>query len=294
MVAIYIFSLYISRKVPLTYDKLIIKNKGLFAKDDIYKKYKEKIYGYFKSKKERYFPLIFGLIYSLGWFYLFGLTRNFEYGGFGYEIVYFEGFTRLLYILHCVLTSLVFVIDGIMILSTFFIIFFAYLGLNKLGSEEFKLDVNYKELKIGSFNNIGKFILTITIPSLLLSTYLSIIGLIAIFIEAYFFGYIYISLGLIFTSFMAFLLYKNTIHIHEAISSFKAGLKLELMDEIQRISSQNIDAHQKYLTITNIHEYYDRVDDIYDWPYNPRSIKKLIVTFSSSVLPFLLSFIGLG
>ena len=59
-----------------------------------------------------------------------------------------------------------------------------------------------------------------------------------------------------------------------------------------RIYGVPIRAGKKYDTLEKINIYYDRIESISDWPFNPKSIKKLVITLGSSVVPLLLSFIG--
>ena len=98
---------------------------------------------------------------------------------------------------------------------------------------------------------------------------------------------------MIITIGLSILLYLNTIHIHRAITEFKESLKLNLANEIHNIGLKTIDeldVHKKYKTIFNIHNYYNEVDKINEWPYKSKSIKKLILFLLSSVLPLILSF----
>ena len=77
--------------------------------------------------------------------------------------------------------------------------------------------------------------------------------------------------------------------------NFKDDLKHLLIQEIQSLTkSTEIDVHKKYKTISNIHDYYDKIDNVSDWPFNPTSIKKLVITLGSSVVPLIISFFGIG
>ena len=74
---------------------------------------------------------------------------------------------------------------------------------------------------------------------------------------------------------------------------FKQNLKLNILKQVQK----NLLRHPREINfheIFNIHEFYDEIDKISDWPFNPTSIRKLTITFSTSVLPLLLSFFGIG
>ncbi|GAH06174.1 unnamed protein product, partial [marine sediment metagenome] len=80
----------------------------------------------------------------------------------------------------------------------------------------------------------------------------------------------------------------------ETTNKEKVVKKNYTKEELEEIENDFLFRKTKYKTIHSIHEYYDRIDEINDWPFNPTSIKKLVITLGSSVVPLLLSFIGLG
>jgi len=178
------------------------------------------------------------------------------------------------------------------------IIIITFMCINKLGNEEYPLNVLYQDLKIGAFEEIGKFVISLSIPSILLSTGFSVIGLLNILIfKAFFVGYTLLIVGLVITLIFSYLLYTNTTNLHDAITRFKFNLKYQLIEEIQNLTTEEkdeykLDRTKKYQTIRNIHDYYEKIDEINDWPFNPKSIRKLTITFFSSILPLIMSLFG--
>ncbi|MFX1364994.1 MAG: hypothetical protein ACFFCE_15800 [Promethearchaeota archaeon] len=292
-IAIFIFSLFVGLKNPEYFHRLILENKAIFKNEKTFENYKKEIENAFKSKWEFIVPFFMGIG---AFFFVFGgnFLINFEYGEWGGEKVYVEGITRIIYIISLFLVSVAYFILFTLAFSAIVIIIITFRCINKLGSEKFQLKVSYKELKIGAFNEIGKFIMSINIPVIAGSTFISIVGLFYIFTyrgtATSYIGYYYIGLGLAISVIMAFLLYKNTLHIHNSIVTHKEGLKAKIIGSIQdNLSEDNVN----YMEIQAIHHFYNEILNISNWPFNPTSIKKFLITLGSSVVPFILSLFGL-
>jgi hypothetical protein len=294
-----IFALHIVKKIKYYFQDIINTNSSIFKSEESFRNYHKFLIRRYKTKKEQYIPIIFYFIWfsiSFSNNFITIITGTYELG-----IPSLSLLMRILKIGSWILWYYL-ALNWMLIVGSAFIIFITtFMCINKLGSEEFPLRVTYEDLKIGAFEKIGKFIISLSIPAILLGTFFSIVGLGYIFLmKNYLYGYLMLSASLIITILFAGLLYKNTIHIHEAIVSFKEKLKQNLIDQIQELTWKQKDAsdlsekHMMYHTIYNIHDYYEKVDDINDWPFNPTSLRKLTITFSSSVLPFLLSFIGIA
>jgi len=185
--------------------------------------------------------------------------------------------------------------------SNAMIILFTYICINKLGTKNdaFHLEINYKELKLGKFNDIGKFIISFTIPLLILTTLTGILGMFWIFLgKTLVEGFFVIGIGLGAAIILSILFFKNTIHIHEAIKEkkdFYMGIFLDELVEVYQMKNLDLNnINNKYQTLKSIHETCDKVDDISDWPFNPSSVKKLAIFLASSVVPLIISFFGLG
>ena len=174
--------------------------------------------------------------------------------------------------------------SGVLLLFSFF------KGINALG-DKFSLRVTFRNLKLGYFDDIGKFIMSVSIPTILFSTFYSILGFyIIVVIRNLFLGYAFMGISIVLTIIISSLLYKNTLNIHNSIVLSKKNLKISLLKDIDALSS--LKSKSKYDTLEKINIYYDRIESISDWPFNPKSIKKLVITLGSSVVPLLLSFIG--
>ncbi|TXT61462.1 MAG: membrane protein of unknown function [Promethearchaeota archaeon] len=293
-------ALYISATLPKKFFELIITNKIIFESDDDFFKFLNDTDHSFYKKLELIFPPLFGLGYLIG-LLLVGYSNE------GFKAVGWAGLSTRIPEQYVYLNILTYFITGTYIFflftisfSTIIVIFWIFKSLNKLGSEKYPLNVTYKDLKIGAFDRIGKFVISLTIPIIILCTILSILGLYRVIIQkAYLAGYIFMGLGLAITTLMAFLLYKNTLHIHDSITRFKFNLQENLLDKIQKINENDpsigdMDIKSKYETIQNINNLYYEIDKINDWPFNPTSIRKLTITFGSSILPLIISFFGLG
>jgi hypothetical protein len=291
-----LFALILSIKVPKRLEELIIQNKNIFFSDEIYEKYLSLVKEKFYSKKEFYFPLIFALIFSTLLLYDVGISKNFEYTVYGSKTIYFSGTLRIIFIIAIMLSYVLWFISVLCLASALIIVISTFRCLNLLGTKKIPLKLNYKDLKKGFIDQVGKFVISFAIPGIFLITLLGIYGLIFIYIFNDYWGYLYIIIGFSVTILGGFLLYRNTINIHNAIVDYKTTKLMGILDEIEKISSlspDEINAFQKYNTIQNLHEYYDRINNISDWPFNPVSIKKLTITFASSGLPLILSLFGL-
>lgn len=274
------FFVYLQKKIPKSFQSQIWESKDILGTEEDFKRYINYVKKIFRSNKEKYIPPFLAFAFVTGWF-----------------IAYYQLFADPIRMGEHILIFLPWHSVWIIIAaSNLILIFNTYKCINKLGSEEFPLNITYEELKIGAVNSIGSFIISLTIPLIILSTIFSTIGLVSLFfLNDLIWGYSFISVSLAITSIFSFLLYKNTIHIHESIVKFKDLLKHELINQIQTLKeSHDLNIHQKYETIDNIHKFFEKVDDINDWPFNPISVKKFIVTFSSSILPLIISFFGLG
>lgn len=186
-----------------------------------------------------------------------------------------------------------------LVFSCFILLIYSFSCINKLGSNDFPLKVTYEDLKIGAFEKIGKFIISINIPVIIASSFLSIIGLYQILIvRDLVVGFTIILIGFSATVSLAILLYRDTLHIHNAILEHKNKLKKRTIGNIQELLNNDEDdtkeiKSSKIETIHFHHRFYNEILNINDWPFNPTSIRKLAITLGSSVLPLLLSFFGI-
>jgi len=214
----------------------------------------------------------------------------------------YTGITLIIAIIDIILWSIAFFLLYLVALSGFLSLIITYQCLNKLGhkkrkKEEYRLNIKYEHLKTGVFNEIGKFIMGFTIPTIVLGTFISIIGLFYIFSGLLISGYIYIISGLVLDALIVFLLYRNTLKIHYAITDTKSQILKDVAKDIQTLNakpSSEIELPQKYEALLNLVSFYDSVEEITDWPFDPASIKKLLLTLASSVVPLGLSLFGLG
>jgi len=306
IISIYLFSIYIGRKIPEYFQDEEVFKRQIFDSDESYENFETLVKHSFKSKLELILSPIFALL--LG-FYVFwnNFSTNFEYLYWGPEAIYVIPEVRIPFIIASISWTIEFFLLILVSISAIFVIIITFKIINKLGtdfSEKSKkqtrknvyipLRKTYEVMRGAAFENIGKIIIYLAISTLLLATFLSILGLITIFVFKIFLeGYFYLITGLIINILIAFLLYKNTIHIHNEIVKYKSDHKTLLLKQIQNILEKPPN-ERNYDEIDKIHNFLNEVDKIYDWPYNPKSLKKLAITFLSSILPLMLSFLGLG
>lgn len=287
VVGLFIYSIFISKKIPSLFKESLFRE---ILKDDCYEGYVKSVKKTFKSKSEFFLPLL-GIISIIAFLYML-ISGTFRYT-FERRIWtdrYLEGYMYILNVICFLLTSIVYMILFILFISAFIMLLSAYKCINKLGTKDYPLNVRYKNLKSGAFETIGIFIISLTIPTILLSTLLGILGLFYIFTfgDAAI-GYLYVGAGFGLTSIFCILLYINTLHLHQSIVDEKRRLLMKIMADIQKLlDEEKVDYNQ----IQVVHAFYEKVKEINDWPFNPASIKKLAITFSSSVVPLILSFFG--
>ncbi|MFW9987055.1 MAG: hypothetical protein ACFFC3_00165 [Candidatus Odinarchaeota archaeon] len=290
IISAFIFIVYLSVTGPKDFVKIINKlyKEEVFIKkddkgnkiEDYSKTYAKILFHTYKSKIEKYLPLICSIAFVIGTFiYYFCYIK--------YDI--FDLIIAIWYVLF----SISFFIIILLLVAAVIEWSYADKFINVLGNKA-KLYIKYEHLINGVFNNIGKFILKITISSSLLGTSYSILGLIQILIlRRYMVGYIFIGISLGITVFLIVSFYKNTINLHKAIVTKKEDLIENLLAKISEVYIvYKSEYYQRYQTIYNIHECIDRIDKISDWPFNPTSFRKFIITISSSVVPLLLSLFG--
>ena len=292
-ILVFLVGIHVGSKTPKDFQEMIIDNKNIFKSNEIFLDYIEAVKDIFKSKKEFLIPLLLGLLLLLG-FLQADFSTNFEYATLSGKTYILVGAEQTLYMIVRIIYAILYCILALVAFSAILIVFNTFKCLNKLGMKQYRLNVTYKDLKTGSFEAIGRFIMKLSLPMIILSTFISIFGLIGVLVlNDPVFGYMQLGLGIVVTFIMSFLLYKNTINIHKAISKYK----LELKDQVLKKIQQNLLAPPReidYDEICDLHDFYDEVDTIYDWPFNPASIKKLTITLGSSVFPLLLSFFGIG
>jgi len=287
-----IFSLYLGKQIPDSFRELILENKDMFYLDETYLDYLNLTEKNFSSKMEFIFPLFVGIVYTIITYGMAIMNTGLQYLVIAGESVPFPN--PIIGYINYSLGAFQNTIVLILAFSTLMNAYFAFKCISKLGTEQYPLSVSYKELKTGAFNEIGKYIISLSIPIIILSTGVSILGLITVFImNNALYGFFYMILGLIIVSMMSLLLYKNTTDIHEAIAKYKDELKDSVISHIQIILSwpkDEVDFHQVY----RIKAFLDEVDDIRDWPFNPTSIKKLVMALGTSFVPILFSLLGVG
>jgi hypothetical protein len=290
LLLIYILALYLNGKIPEMFQELIDKNQQKISRsDDVGEEYNDYVSNIFTSPLERYIPLICAILYSLISVYLYGFNRDF----FGYmelksgTTVYFEGLSRVIYTIHTIIvTGYNFIIITIAI-STVFIIFFNLICIDKLGSEDYSININYRDLKAGTLKSFGKWAISIIIPPIVLCTSLSATGFFyLIFYDAVVQGYFMMITGIIIALIAVILLFKITYDLRKTI----VNCKKELKKELEVYLPTNFDKNSiDFVELGAKKNLYESIDEIENWPFDLSTVKKLFLTFATSILPLLLS-----
>jgi hypothetical protein len=288
LLTIYILALYLNSKIPKKFQKIIHDNKQIFEDHEKYRKYVSKI---FNSPLEVYIPLICAFLYAIVSVYLYGFNRDF----FGYmelksgTTVYFSGLGRILYGIHTFLVAGYNFFIIALAISTVFVIFFNMICIDKLGSDDYLIIINYKELKIGTLKSFGKWAIYIIIPPILLCTSLGATGFFyLVFYDAVVQGYFMMITGITIALIATILLFKITNDLRETIVKCKQKLKDQLADELpESFEEKPVD----FIAFEAKKNLYESVDEIENWPFDISTVKKLFLTFATSVLPLILSFL---
>jgi len=292
-ITLFIFSIYLGKRVPHKFQELILNSRTMFEDDEAYNSYIIFITNSFKSKTEKILPLLLGI--SLCALYIVGIGMMTGYDSYqDLTIVPLPEELIIFNMMQNIVNGFQLFFMAINMVSTLLILLSTFKCIKMLGVSPYNLRVNYKDLRIGAFNDVGKFILSIAIPALILSTTFSIMGLVmTVVFNSAIIGMTEMIVGLVIVVFMSYLLYNNTIHIHNSITEYKKEISNSIIDRIQ-ILLEKPPMEIDYDKIYEIHAFYHDITDINDWPFNPASIKKLLITLGSSLIPILLSLTQLG
>ncbi len=279
-ISTFLFVVYISNTGTSDLLELInlMHEKDIFATKESFNNYMIYIRKIYNSKIELYLSFISAIIFGIG--YLLFIADNINLG--------------ILNILNYIITFVMGFIFILLITSGLIQYIYGYRFLKILGKEEkVPLRVSYEDLKIGLFDKFGKFVMKISIPSIILGTFFSAFGLYLVLVVKDYNGYTFIGISAFATIIFVLLLYKNTMNIHKSIIKSKTDLKEKLIKQID-IIEKNTEMKPKdiYQTIYNIHSYIEKVNEISNWPFDSASIKKLVFTIGSSVVPLVLSLFG--
>lgn len=307
---IFIIAVYFCRIIPKKVQETLIDTKSILIdenkimyKEETYHKFIDFVSRSFSKKKQKYIPLIAGIITILvnlgpiftGW-------DTFNVAGKDIELNDEQAILNIIQWLGTILTMVLLLI---LCFSVLMQIITTFSCINKL-EKSYKLHVTYSDLKTGIFENLGLLIITLTIPIILIATIVGLTGaFMVIAFNNFFIGPILIALGISITFMMTYLLYKDTISIHQAIIIWKNNLLMRTANDIEIIlksenmlyienNGNNYELNSiDYDKVQQIHNFYDEILEINDWPFNPTSIKKLVITVGSSIFPVLLSLLGL-
>ena len=319
MITMFTFSIFTGKVIPNSFQSIINNAQEIFQEEDKYKAYANFIFGTKNpennkegmSRKinfqnlphviEKYIPIIVAPIIPLMGL-SFMLQLGFAAGNVGGYVVNFDTpekfMLNLINFFASIVQSFIFML---LLCSTLLILLASFICVHQIGTDEYKIDVSYEHLKRGLFQEIGVFIISFSIPVIILSTFFSAFGYYLILALPWdrVPGVSYLILGVLLNISIIFLLYRNTLTIHEKIIEYKEALKKRVMQDIQdAIPTYKNREFSKdkliYSEMQEMHEFYSEVSSIQDWPFNPTSIKKLLITLASSIVPIILSIFGLG
>ena len=212
------------------------------------------------------------------------------------EWFYHVGVDRIFNIIYIVNHCLFYIILYPMIVSAFYNYIRIFLSINEIGSDKYPLAITFSDLRIGTINKIGGFIISISIPALLMATTVGINGSMMLLYYKEInsiTSYLETLIGIPTVVLLSVLLYKCTMKIHFAIVDFKEKLYWDINSEIEieLVKENNL---KDFNRITQMNIFYEKLEKIQDWPFDPTSLKKFTVTSLSTLFPIILSLFGIN
>lgn len=303
VIIFFIIALYYCKKLPKKVEETIINIKSIFLfkeedskdyNDKYFQDYKKYIIKVFNNKYQRFLPLLAGII---AFIVVSGpILNGWSVMEIDDKIIQLNSDQIPLYFIQWLAYALASVILLILVFSALTQVVTTFSCINKMGSEKFKLTISYKDIKTGTFEILGVLIISLTIPIIILATIIGLIGsYFIIAFKGYIYGILFLILGIIISVLMTFLLYKDTLSIHQEISKWKNNLLKYTVKQIEVLLNKedfSSNSSIEYERIQEIHKFFNEVSKVNDWPFNPTSLKKLVITLGSSVLPVILSLLG--
>jgi hypothetical protein len=235
-----------------------------------------------------------GLVFGIFYFINFGLLTDFKLFALpGLEYVIPEN--KIQFVLITIsLTSISNVIFGYIITSALIIVYNVFSCIKYIGTSEFPIKLSFLILRSNSLNQFGKLVISISIPIIFLATCTSIIGYLELIIYKNLLNvYSMIGISIAIIALVLYLLFSNTMDLHNAIFDCKYNLIENILMQIDT-EMNNKPPMIDYDNIFKMNELIKEIENIDDWPFNPTSFKKLAASIGSSLFPIVFSFIGLS
>ncbi|MHA1734332.1 MAG: hypothetical protein ACTSU5_20525, partial [Promethearchaeota archaeon] len=162
------------------------------------------------------------------------------------------------------------------------------LAISSIGNDEFRIDITYMDLKVGTYQEIGVFPLSMGLIMIMSATMLGVLGYFYLSVLKSATGYWFMLIMLVVDSVAVFCIFYSTVTIHNQIVEFKEDLTGRLKDYINRalaVGMEKVD----FGNLQRMNRFCDEVHKIGDWPLNPASVKKIALSLLSGLLPFMLT-----
>lgn len=296
IVSVFILSIYMLLKIPSGLKKKIDKVEIVFIEKKNYQNYLLDINRLFKKTYIIIMPIFVGILVAVFYLYSTGIATNFEYLIWAGEIIYFEGF-QIIYFVIIKSFALVFYFLFTIVFSMALIFgTLSFICLNKIGTKKYPLNITYRDLRGGILRNIGDFILSIAIGVLIFAILWSILGFIHIYLfQMILHGLFYLTTGLSITIIGIIVLVDYIYHNHREIVKGKDKLLNQLLEDIHKITSQsftNFDP-KNFQRLKFLEEYFDRIENISDWSFNTLRIRELFFALLIDlIIPVILFIVG--
>lgn len=296
--ALFFFFWTYGKWIPYAYWKILESDqlKYLFNKstqqnksEKIYSKYIDLIKKYFDKKYIIIVALIIAIIVFVLEFYHFGISTNFKYRMINNKKIFIESNKKPLFIFQVLLLCLLLSILSYVVVIICFFILAIFQSIMKTNKAEFQFNLSYSVLRGNSFDLIGEFLISLMIPIISITAAFGVMGLVQVFIfNEMLIGILLVVLGFLIAVVISLLLYFSTRHIHLVIKHQKYLMKTNLLQKIEILYNKN-----ELEKIKAMHECFDEINSIKEWPINPSTFKAILTYLSSSLIPLILALFGI-
>lgn len=282
------YSLITLRKIPKIITELVNSNVLDNKNFNKFKKYTEKS---ISTKKLYILPIILSGIYLFITIIFYDIFINYSQLNQWGVVVNVSDEKMLLIIMKSInwaLNSFVIFIT----LQTLVYIYIYFKCINRLGTSSFPLKIHFEDLQVGFFKELGHNITQFSIPTIFLATALGILGVISIYImKVLNVGVEFSTVSIIILILIISLFYRSTINIHKTIVTCKIKIKKKLLHQIN--NEMNNIRSIDFVKINNIQSVLNNLNKINEWPYNHGSLKKIGSIMMTTIIPIIISFLGI-
>ncbi|MFX0099832.1 MAG: hypothetical protein ACFFCS_09625 [Candidatus Hodarchaeota archaeon] len=281
--------LYVGYRIRREFERLMFQSLEIFKNRDVFELYIDYTKKSLNPKREGNLSFTIATFGSCGT--LIYLVAYLNPDLLGYSDV-FENSPLHFGVLALIFWAITYFYSGGICASAFFFGFNTFNIFMKLGTKEFPISLNYKDLKSNSLIAFGKRTLFMCSIFAIMTSVIGIIGLIYIIIyNDMIAGLAGVLLGFIISIILLYIFFKLSIHLHNIIVGIKSDLKTEILSDIQITLDDSPSIGEKYDTLHKMHSFYNEIENINEWPFNLSSILKLTFSVISAFFPFIFTII---